>query len=337
MRKLIYIFLSLLTIGICGFCGSCSQADKTDGEEDSTAIKLGVLPTIESLPFYYADSLGMFDSLGIDVQLTTFAAAMDADTAFMNGGMDGIVSDLVKACVWNENGDSVHIAMCGDLRLWLVTAQSARLTRVESMKEKIIGITRHSALDFFVDKILESVKFKSIDINKPQINNIRLRTQMVDQNQYDGAILPEPYASEAVAHGARRLIGTVGIKLDNSDLGEMKFEGTKLEGTKLKGTKLEGKILEGTKLEGMMCVLFSDSVYKARKQDIDKIAQVYDMAVEALNADTTNNVLGFFPQHHIMRMPDTLFVYTPLRKSYQPSDSLMTLIKQWAKGRELIK
>ena len=285
-----------------GLCGACNQTDKAVSNDDSTAIKLGVMPTIECLPFYYADSLGLFDSLGINVQLTTFAAAMDADTAFVNGYMNGIVSDLVKACVWNENEDSVHVAMCGDLRMWLVTAQSARLARAESMKEKIIGITRHSALDFFTDKILESVKFNSIDINKPQINNIRLRTQMVDQNQYDGAILPEPYASEAVARGARRLNST-----------------------------------EEMKLEGMMCVLFSDSVYKARKNEIDKIARVYDMAVEALNADTINNVLDFLPQQHIMQMPDTLYTYSPLRKSYQPSDSLMTLIKQWAKGRELIK
>lgn len=299
MRKLRYIFIWLLTMGLCG---ACNQTDKAVSNDDSTAIKLGVLPTIECLPFYYADSLGLFDSLGINVQLTTFAAAMDADTAFVNGYMNGIVSDLVKACVWNENGDSVHVAMCGDLKMWLVTAQSARLARAESMKEKIIGITRHSALDFFTDKILESVKFNSIDINKPQINNIRLRTQMVDQNQYDGAILPEPYASEAVARGARRLNST-----------------------------------EEMKLEGMMCVLFSDSVYKARKNEIDKIARVYDMAVEALNADTINNVLDFLPQQHIMQMPDTLYTYSPLRKSYQPSDSLLTLIKQWAKGRELIK
>ena len=299
MRKLKYIFLFLLTMGLCG---ACNQTNNVADENDSTALKLGVLPTMECLPFYYADSLRLFDSLGFSVQLTTFAAAMDADTAFANGGMDGIVSDLVKAYVWNENGDSVHIAMCGDLRMWLITSQSARLARAESMKEKIIGITRHSALDFFTDKILESVKFNSIDINKPQINDIRLRTLMVDQNQYDGAILPEPYASEAVAHGARRLNST-----------------------------------EGMKLEGMMCVLFNDSVYKARKLEIDKIAQVYDMAVEALNADTISNVLGFFPQQYIMQMPDTLCTYTPLRKSYQPSDSMMTLIKQWAKGRELIK
>ena len=299
MSKLKYVFLCLLAIGVCG---ACNQTNEAVSEEDSAAIKLGVLPTVECLPFYYADSLGLFDSLGIDVRLMTFAAAMDADTAFVNGGMYGIVSDLVKACVWKENGDSVHVTMCGDLRMWLVTAQSARITRAESMKEKIIGITRNSALDFFTDKILESVKFKSIDINKPQINDIRLRTLMVDQNQYDGAILPEPYASEAVARGARRLNST-----------------------------------EEMKLEGMTCVLFSDSVYKARRQEIDKIAQAYDMAVEALNADTINNVLGFLPQQHIMQMPDTLYTYTPLRKSYQPSDSLMTLIKQWAKGRELIK
>lgn len=299
MRKLIYIFTTLLAMGLCGACG---RTEKSANEADSVAIRLGVLPTMECLPFYYADSMGMFDSLGIDVRLTTFAAAMDADTAFAGGSMDGIVSDMVKACVMRENGDTMHVAMCGDLRMWLITASNARLTRVESMKEKIVGITRHSAVDFFLDCILEKAKFTSIDINKPQINDIRLRTLMVDQNQYDGAILPEPFASEAVAHGARRLSGT-----------------------------------EEMGLGGMMCVLFSDSVYKARKQDIEKIVMAYDMAVEALNADTINNVLGFLPQHHIMQMPDTLYEYTPLRKSCQPSDSLMEVIRQWARGRNLIK
>lgn len=299
MRKLIYVFLCLLTIGLCGACG---QANKVADEDDSMMLKLGVMPTVDCLPFYYADSVGLFDSLGVDVRLITFGAAIDADTAFWGGGIDGVVSDLVKECVWRERGDSVHVAMCGDLRLWLVTSQTARIVRAESMKEKIVGITRNSAVDFFLDRVLEEAKFKSIDVNKPQINDIRLRTLMVDQNQYDGAILPEPYASEAVARGARRLNGT-----------------------------------EDLKLNGMMCVMFGDSIYKKRKQDVEKIVRAYDMAVEALNVDTIHDVLGFLPQRHIMQMPDSLYIYTPLRKSSQPSDSLLTVIKQWAKGRELIK
>ncbi len=298
MRKLIEIFMWLMVVGLCG---SCSQTDRTVSEKDSTAIRLGVLPTMECLPFYYADSTGLFDSLGVNVHLVTFDAAMDADTAFVNGKIDGIVTDLVKACIWQGQGDTAKVAMVGELRMWLITAPKARLLKAESLREKIIGITRHSAVDYFADKILESVKLQSIDLNKPQINNIRLRGLMVDQDQMDGAILPEPYASEAVARGAKRLNGTEEMKVAN-----------------------------------LMCVLFNDSIHQARKSEIENIRSVYDQAVAALNADTLSNVLEYIPKEHRTAMPDTLFRYSPLHVSMEYADSMMTDVKKWAKGRNLV-
>ena len=299
MRKLIEIFMWLMVVGLCG---SCNQTNGTVNEEDSTAIKLGVLPTMECLPFYYADSIGLFDSLGVNVHLVTFDAAMDADTAFVNGKIDGIVTDLVKACIWQGQGDTAMVAMVGALRMWPLTAPKARLLKAESLREKIIGITRHSAVDYFADKILESVKLQSIDLNKPQINNIRIRGLMVDQDQMDGAILPEPYASEAVARGARRLNGTEEMKVAN-----------------------------------LMCVLFNDSIHQARKREIENIRSVYDQAVTALNADTLSNVLEYIPKEHRTAMPDTLFRYSPLHVSMAYADSMMTDVKKWAKGRKLVE
>ena len=298
MHKLIYI---LSFLGLIGLFGSCGQTEKVKMDTDSTALKLGVLPTMECLPFYYADSIGIFDSLGIDVKLVTFEAAMDADTAFVNGCIDGIVTDLVKECIWRGNGDTAHVAMVGDLRLWLVTAPKARLLKAESIKEKIIGITRHSSVDYFADKILESVKLQSIELNKPQINNLRLRGLMVDQDQYDGAILPEPYASEAVARGAKRLTGTEDLKLTN-----------------------------------LLCVLFNDSVSQVRKDEIQKIRQAYDMAVLALNTDTLSNVLDFIPEQQRILLPDTLFKYVPMKPSITYDDTMMTDVKKWVKGRGLV-
>lgn len=299
MHKLIYI---LSFLGLIGLFGSCGQTEKVKMDTDSTALKLGVLPTMECLPFYYADSIGIFDSLGIDVKLVTFEAAMDADTAFVNGCIDGIVTDLVKECIWRGNGDTAHVAMVGDLRLWLVTAPKARLLKAESIKEKIIGITRHSSVDYFADKILESVKLQSTELNKPQINNLRLRGLMIDQDQYDGAILPEPYASEAVARGAKRLTGTEDLKLTN-----------------------------------LLCVLFNDSVSQVRKDEIQKIRKAYDMAVLALNTDTLSNVLDFIPEQQRIFLPDTLFKYVPMKPSITYDDTMMTDVKKWVKGRGLVK
>lgn len=299
MRKLFFLIYSLL---ITAALGSCGQAQSTADSKDSTTLMLGVLPTVDCLPFYYADSVGLFDSYGLKISLVTFDAAMDADTAFMNGTIDGIVTDLVKACIWNENTDSMPVVMTGELRLWLVASSEAQLQNPENLKEKIIGITRHSSIDYFADKILASAKLKSIDLNKPQINNIKLRTQMVNQNQYDGAILPEPYASETIAKGGNRLESTMNLGA-----------------------------------EELMCVLFNDSVYKDRNMDICKIKDVYDAAVKALNADSTSNRLDYIPQSHRLCIPETMFQYTPLNPSIQPKDSIIQDIKSWAKGRGLIK
>ena len=287
---------------VVGLLGACGETVETVADEDSTALRLGVLPTVDCLPFYYADAVGLFDSLGVNLKLVTFDAAMDADTAFRNGDIDGIVTDLVKATLWEKEGDSLQVVMGGELRLWLVTAQNARLLKAESLKEKIIGITRHSALDFYADKVLESVKLQSLDLNKPQINNIRLRTLMVDQNQYDGAILPEPFASEAVARGARRLTST-----------------------------------ENLGVAPLLCVVFGDSVGKARQQEVGMIGTVYDKAVAALNADSTEQVLGFLPQDHGFDLPDSLYTYMPLRPSAMPTDSMRQVVEKWLKGRGLVK
>lgn len=300
MKKLLYI-LSLLPFAALTGLSSCKKTDAMPIDSDSVAIRLGVLPTMDCLPFYYADSTGIFDSLGIDVRLVTYDAAMDADTAFANGHIDAIATDMVKACLW-EDADSVHVVMNGDLRLWLVTARNARLLKVESLKEKIIGVTRHSAVDFFADKVLESAKLKSIDLNKPQINNLRLRMLMTDQNQYDGSVLPEPHASEAVARGAKRLASS-----------------------------------DALNLHGLFCVVASDSVNKVRNADLCKLREAYDMAVRTINADTASSVLDYFPRAHSAYLPDTLFTYEPLSESTMPNDSVKQLVKAWLIERQLLK
>lgn len=282
--------------------GSCGETKEKAVAIDSTALTLAVLPTADCIPFYYAESQGVFDSLGVNIRLVTFDAAMDADTAFMKGDVDGIVSDLVKACLWKDANDSLAIAMGGELNLSLVTALNARIRKKESLKEKVVGITRHSALDFMADKAMERAGFVSTDLNKPQINNISLRASMVNQNQYDGAFLPEPFASECVARGGYRLM----------TIGELK-------------------------LPSMMTVMFGDSVAKARKTEIESIAKAYDIAVASLNADTLKSQLEYLPKEHSVYVPDTLYTPVVFKPSAMPSDSMKAVVKDWLKGRGLIK
>lgn len=295
------IILSILSFTLLAFV-SCGKKTDVAEEIDSTALTIAVLPTYDCIPFYYADEEGLFDSLGVKVRLLTYNSAMDADTAFVNGVVHGAVSDIVKASLWRSKGDSIRIVMAIDPEISLVTAKSARLFNTASIKEKIIAITRHSLLDFTADKILESVKIKSEDLNKPQINNIKLRTKMTDQNQYDGALLPEPYT----------------------------FEATKIWG---------GKLLTSSSKLGlryMGALVFNDSIISQRGDEIRDVIKAYNLAVKELNKKKVYP-LNYIPKESTVEVSDTLFEFIPFKEAGNPSDSLLQKVNKWIIGRGLVK
>jgi len=301
MKKLLYFTLPFLLICLAiEGCKKNGEQNATDSA-DSTALRIALLPTVDCLPFYYAQATGIYDSLQLDVVLQTNASAIDADTAFLRGHVDGIVTDLVKANIWRSNGDSIRIVMSADLNLFLVTSKAARLFKTASIKEKIIGITRHSSVDFVTDKILESVKMGSEELNKPQINDLVLRGQMVNNNQYDGAVLPEPYASECVAKGNKRI--------DSA---------------------------EKQKLSCMLSLVFADSIVVQRKEDIAKLIEGFNIAVERINS-LQSSALQYLPDTMCVMVDDTLYDFKPLHPAYLPKDSILRLTTTWAKGRGLIK
>lgn len=297
-------FLSaFLTITLLSFlsCGD-NKTNEADESADSSVLSIAVLPTYDCIPFYYAAEEGLFDSLGVKIRLVTFKSSMDADTAFCRGVVKGAVTDIVKASIWRSNGDSVKVVMAMNPEISLVTAKAARLFNTTSIKEKIVAITRHSMLDFTADKILESVKIASEDLNKPQINDITLRTQMTNQNQYDGALLPEPYTTEATQVWGAKLLTT------SSQLG----------------------------LNYMATLVFNDSTITARKDDIKKVIEAYQIAVDQLNKKK-EYPLHYIPKESTLEISDSVFQYKNISPANLPSDSLLNKVNVWILGRKLVK
>lgn len=296
-------FISIIiTITLISFF-SCGKKTESVHTADSAAIMtIAVLPTYDCIPFYYAKEEGIFDSLGVDIRIITYKSSMDADTAFVNGEATGVVTDIVKASLWAANGDSLKVVMAMDPNLSLVTAKAARLFQTSSIKERIIAITRHSVVDFTADKILESAKMKSTDLNKPQINDIVLRTRMTDQNQYDGALLPEPYTTDAVKMYGGKALAT------SHQLG----------------------------LHYMATLVFSDSIVKSRKEDITKVVDGYRIAAEQLNR-AKQYPLHYIPKDNTIYIPDSTFEYQNIAEPNLPNTNLFQSVNSWLTGRELIK
>lgn len=301
MKRLFFAALMPLVL-LMGHTGCTSTPPSANDSIDSLSLRVGVLPTLDCLPFYIAEEKGIFDTLGLNIRLLTYSCAMNCDTAFLGQHLDCAVSDVVKAQVWNAENDSVRALMTTDLRLYLLTSRQARIMNTESIKEKIIAITRNSVCDMILDNISKSVKLSSLEVNKPQINDFDLRLSMLLQNQYDGALLPEPYASMAQQRGARRV--------SDSD----RF------------------------CKDLSLLVAHLSTVEKRQNDLKLLVKAYNIGVDSINAyidlGQGHDLITALPINDLEN--DTTLTLRHFRHASLPNDSSLTAARTWTTGRQLI-
>lgn len=187
---------------------SCTSRPQSSGSaptqlDDSLALHIACLPTMACLPFYYAADSGLADSLGLPLVVRTYTAQFDADTALMGRTVDAGVADATRLDHYRTEGrlTSLHRILPLQERWSLVANARRRITHLTKLKGRTVAIARYSASDSYLTHLRDSLRFKDDDIFTPQINNYRLRLQMLDNEQVDATFLPEPYAALALRSG----------------------------------------------------------------------------------------------------------------------------------------
>ena len=209
--RLPFALCMLLLMGFSACGRGTSEVEAVDSTFVDDTLRIALVPTVEAWPLLVAEEEGWLDSLDHPVQVIRFEAAMDADTAFASGQANAILTDMVKGVTWRAAGDNVKAVRCADLSLSLIVTPEAKVKKLRSLQDKVIALTRNSALDFMADRILCRANLDEKALNRPQINNVALRQSMTDQRQYDGAILPEPYATRARGAGAKKMEVSLGL------------------------------------------------------------------------------------------------------------------------------
>lgn len=206
MKQLVAALSVVFSLFACA--GSGGEGDgppsrRAQDADSASVLRIGLMPTLDCLPFYYAASSGIFDSLGVEVDLQTFMAQMDLDTALSGGHLDGIYSDLVRSALL-QSKDTFPVVVMGCDGAWkVVTSQSLRLRNPSQLEERMVAVARHSATDFMADRVAQAGGLPADMIYRPQINHVGLRTEMLDNAQVEAAVLPEPQATQAAVAGHR--------------------------------------------------------------------------------------------------------------------------------------
>lgn len=195
-------FFSLLLLFLLSSCHSSPTLSPEEvARRDSAALHVALMPVQDCFPFYLAERTGIYERLGVDVRIRTYMAQLDIDTTLACGHVEVAYSDLARAIMLQQDSTDVRAIASFDGRLDLITPRKARVRKLNQLKEKMVAVARHSVTDYWSDRLTDTASFQRADIFRPQINSLRIRTDMLCNGTMDAVFLPEPFASEAIMQG----------------------------------------------------------------------------------------------------------------------------------------
>ena len=201
MKKLFWIITTICLLAGCG--QSYEETKRISREqrikqqrEDSAALKVAVLPTLDCLPIYLAEDHEMFDTV-TDIRLKQFTAQMDVDTALLNDRVELGVTDLVRAERMMKQDSLIEYLTATNAYWQLISNRVARITDLKHLDDKMLAMTRYSVTDLLGDLAVDSAKLKPERVFRIQINDVNVRLKMLENNEMDALLMTEPQAAQA--------------------------------------------------------------------------------------------------------------------------------------------
>ena len=202
MKRILYIVLAIVLLASCSESYEekqrISRAERARlAREDSAALKIGVLPTMDCLPLYVAKERRLFDTLGVDIRLKPFNSQIDCDAALLKGQLEGTVTDLVKTEGMKKKGTPLRYATATQARWQFVANRLSRITEMKQLTDKMVAMARFSATHLLAELCVDSAHLKRDDVFLIQINDPNICLKMLQNNELDAMLLPEPQATSA--------------------------------------------------------------------------------------------------------------------------------------------
>lgn len=213
MKRAALIFCILLF-----FLYSCQRKKGESVFIPSTELQpltLGMLPTLDGLPFHIAKARGIYDSLGLDLTILSFNSAYDRDAAFQFKSMDGMITDYPSAVTLQAiHHTDLGIILKNDGYFCFIVSKESGINQLQELKEKNIAVSHNTIIEYATGQLLNKAGISQAEVNKPEIAQLPLRLQMLQYDQIDASFLPDPAASIAMNARHRSLISTQELEID---------------------------------------------------------------------------------------------------------------------------
>ena len=207
MRMNFLYTLILIAIMIGSILGGCSQQ-----VQKHTALKIVVLPILDALPMYVAQQEGYFEENGVSVEFIPASSAAERDQIMAAGQGDGMINDLISTLFYNQDEIQIQIVRFARSatpefpQFRILAAPKSGIANIEDLKNKEIGISEGSVIEYTTDRLLEAEGFSQSEIVTVAVPKIPDRLSLLSASEIPAANLPDPLSSLAMQNGATVII-----------------------------------------------------------------------------------------------------------------------------------
>jgi len=173
-------------------------------------VKIGTLPTEDSLPLWVAESLGWFATEGLtSVEIVTFQSAQERDAAFASGAIDAYMGDIIAAANLEAGGapNTIETVMLGadqsQGRFAVVVPPKSDVTSLAELKGVPVGTSSATIQEYVLDGLMAEAGVADADVKKEEVKKVPVRFELLMAGKLKAAALPEPFVTLAEQGGAK--------------------------------------------------------------------------------------------------------------------------------------
>jgi NitT/TauT family transport system substrate-binding protein len=219
MTRSTRLFAFVLCAALVASIGTtgCSSTSTGSGGSASTAtaatplpIRIGTLPTEDSLPLWVAQNRGYFATESIPkVEIVEFQSAQERDAAFSSGAIDAFMGDIIAAADLSAAGkaNTIETVMLGadqsQGRFGIAVPPKSTVTTLTQLANVPIGTSSATIQEYVMDGLMTEAAVPTSSVKVEEVKKVPVRFQLLMADKLKAAALPEPFLSLAEQGGAK--------------------------------------------------------------------------------------------------------------------------------------
>ena len=224
LLALCVLLATALVVGGCGTKSETSSTGTTTGESSTggstsvkpSAVRIGTLPTEDSLPLWVAEKMGYFSTEGLpDVKIVLFQSAQERDAAFASGAIDAYMGDIIAAANLEAAGtkNTIKTIMLGADQSQGRFGVASHPRRVEvhddvnaelrALANVPVGTSSATIQEYVLDGLMAEAGVAADQVKKEEVKKVPVRFELLMAGKLKAAALPEPFLTLAEQGGAK--------------------------------------------------------------------------------------------------------------------------------------